>query len=56
MLATDHRMRGLHLQKESGRANRALWELGRAVPGTIPVKHGAGVPPDPFEPALSDRS
>ena len=47
-------MRGLHLQKENRPANLTLWELGRAVPGTITVAHG--VPPDtPFVPALSDR-
>lgn len=51
MLATDHRTHaGLCLQKESGRANRTLWELGRAVPGVIPVAHWAGVT------TLSDRS
>jgi hypothetical protein len=41
-------MRGLCFQKESGRANRTLWELGRAVPGAIPVAHGCAT--------LSDRS
>jgi hypothetical protein len=51
MLATDHRTHaGFVSPKESRRANRTLWELGRAVPGAITVAHGAGVP------TLPDRS
>ena len=48
-------MRGLCLPKESGRANRTIWGLGRAVPGAIPVAHGAGVPPFPTDPNLQNR-
>ena len=55
MLATDHRMRGLHLQKEVDVLIVRFWELGRAVPGTITEMHGPGVL-YPFELALSDRS
>lgn len=62
MLATDHRMRGLHLQKESRRASRALWELGRAVPGTITMDAQGRCAstlsslPFPIDPDLQNRA